>query len=79
MIKDKFDADKAGAQRILAAAGKVFADARLGTADGCRFDFDDAWIHLRPSNTEPVMRIIVEAGQADVARVYVEKVLALRR
>lgn len=78
MVKKKFPADKAQAQRVLASAKKTFAHAKLNAADGCRFDFDDAWIHLRPSNTEPVVRIIVEAKQARCAYEYVEKVLDIR-
>ncbi len=39
-----------------------FKDAEINTLDGIRFDFaDNSWIHIRPSNTEPVLRIIGEA------------------
>ena len=37
------------------------AEARLNTEDGVRIDWDDAWIHIRPSATEPAVRIIGEA------------------
>jgi phosphomannomutase len=61
MHKDKFAADAGQAERIIARTKQRFAGAALDTSDGCRFDFDDGWVHLRTSNTEPVMRIIVEA------------------
>ena len=39
-----------------------FVGAEINTLDGIRFDFpDNSWIHVRPSNTEPVLRIIGEA------------------
>jgi phosphomannomutase len=78
MAKEKFAADQALAQRIMVAAKKKFADARLDTTDGCRFDFDDGWLHLRASNTEPVMRVITEASSAELTRSYVREVLDIR-
>jgi phosphomannomutase len=47
---------------------KEYADLRLTTVDGLRIDWEDAWILIRPSNTEPVLRISSEAlsqGKAD--------------
>jgi phosphomannomutase len=61
------------------SAKKVFSDARLDTRDGCRFDFDDGWLHLRASNTEPIMRIIVEAKDEAVAQKYIDAVFNIRR
>jgi phosphomannomutase len=79
MSKDKFAADKSQARRILDSAKKTFTDAKLDTSDGCRFDFDDGWLHLRTSNTEPVMRIIVEAKDRLTAEKYVDVVLKIRK
>ena len=47
MSKDKFAAEQTQAQQILKLAKKTFADAKLDTTDGCRFDFDDGWLHMR--------------------------------
>ena len=79
MIKDKFVADGAQSQQILNSAKKLFADAKLDTTDGCRFDFDDGWLHLRASNTEPIMRFIVEAKGQRAAQRYVDAVLSIRK
>lgn len=79
MSKDKFAAEKSQAQQILDLAKEAFTDARLDTADGCRFDFDDGWLHLRTSNTEPVMRIIVEAKDQTIAQKYIDTVSNIRR
>jgi phosphomannomutase len=74
MSKDKFTADRTEAQQILASAKKLFADAKLDTTDGCRFDFEDGWLHIRASNTEPVMRLIVEAKDKQTAKKYIDAV-----
>ena len=79
MSKDKFAADKLQAQQILDSAKKAFANAKLDTTDGCRFDFDDGWLHLRASNTEPVMRIIVEAKDQSTAQKYIDMVSNIRK
>lgn len=43
-----------------------FHDATINTRDGVRFDWPDySWIHIRPSNTEPIVRIIGEARTQD--------------
>ena len=75
MSKDKFSADRNQARQILESAKKVFAGAKLDTTDGCRFDFDDGWVHLRVSNTEPVMRLIVEARDQPTAQKYIDVIL----
>jgi len=79
MSKDKFAADKFQAQQILNSAKRTFANAKLDTTDGCRFDFDDGWLHLRASNTEPVMRVIVEAKDRRTAEKYADAVLKIRK
>ncbi len=79
MIKDKFPADKKQAQQILKAACEKFSDAKLNDADGYRFDFAEGWLHLRTSNTEPVMRIIAEAKSQQIAQKYVDLVQDIRK
>jgi phosphomannomutase len=78
MSKDKFPAGQQRAQQILESAKEAFAEAKLETTDGCRFDFDDGWLHLRASNTEPVMRIIVEAKDRPTAQKYIDQVTKIR-
>lgn len=79
MSKEKFSADKSQAERIIESAKKVFKQARLDDRDGCRFDFADGWVHLRCSNTEPVMRLIVEAEDKASAEKYIEAVSKIRK
>ena len=79
MSKDKFTVEKTQAQQILNSAKKLFTNAKLNTTDGCRFDFDDGWIHLRTSNTEPVMRIMVEAKNKTIVQKYIDAVSNIRK
>jgi phosphomannomutase/phosphoglucomutase len=50
------------------------ADADLNTIDGYRLDYGDAWVLVRPSGTEPKVRIYAEAGEPDRARDLAEGV-----
>jgi phosphomannomutase len=79
MHKEKFPANAEQARRIMDLAVERFPGAALNTSDGCRLDLPDGWIHLRTSNTEPVMRVIVEARDEAAARRYVEAVAAIRK
>ncbi len=74
MVKEKFPCSS---QRIAAAVSAVrghFAGARISDIDGVRVDFDDAWVHIRGSNTEPIIRVIAEAPTADRCRALVDEV-----
>lgn len=46
---------------ILKAVKERFADERITDIDGVKIDFKDSWVHLRKSNTEPIIRIYSEA------------------
>ena len=46
-------------------------DGKINTDDGLKIDFEDHWVHLRKSNTEPIVRIIAEAHTMDRATAVV--------
>jgi len=50
--------------RIAAA----YPDARSDLRDGLRLDWDAGWVHVRSSNTEPIVRVIAEAREEAIAR-----------
>ena len=52
-----------------------FSEGRINTEDGLRVDFDDHWVHFRMSNTEPIIRIIVETKSETEAKSLSEKYL----
>ncbi len=53
---------------ILENVKKQYASERLTTIDGVKIDFADKWVHLRKSNTEPIIRIYAEAHTLDEAQ-----------
>lgn len=59
---------------ILAAVKERFAGERITDIDGVKIDFPDSWVHLRKSNTEPIIRIYAEAHTADEARKLAERI-----
>jgi phosphomannomutase len=55
----------------------IFGAAKMITLDGIKFEFADSWLHLRKSNTEPIVRIIAEARSKQKATDLVEKALKI--
>ena len=53
---------------------KNYSELSPNTEDGVRIDFDDAWVHMRKSNTEPIIRIFAEANSQDIANKYALKI-----
>ena len=53
---------------ILEAVKQKFAGETITDIDGVKIDFAESWVHLRKSNTEPIIRIYAEAHTADEAR-----------
>lgn len=48
--------------RTLAAIRKAFTDGKITRTDGLTVEYPDAWFNIRPSNTEPVVRLVIEAS-----------------
>ncbi len=61
----------------LARVAGGFPDAKIDDCDGVRLDLPEGWAHIRPSNTEPIARIIVEASDAETAASLIERVRAV--
>jgi phosphomannomutase len=64
MLKQKIPATFREAKRALSLLKDTYRQGRIDTTDGLRVDFPDFWFHVRPSNTEPVIRLQVEAANA---------------
>lgn len=71
MVKRKLDLAAVGGTAAVAPAlarvRAAFPQARVNDRDGVRLDVEHGWVHLRASNTEPIVRIIAEAPTADEA------------
>jgi len=88
IVKQKVDLarkeDAAPTLKAIAAAyapGRAGTGVRIDTQDGIRLDFDarSAWVHVRASNTEPIMRLIAEAPTAAEATHLLGEVAAAGR
>jgi phosphomannomutase len=66
MCKEKVEGVSWAAARERVA--RRFAGARLDTTDGLRFAWEGEWLHVRPSGTEPMVRVIAEARSEARAR-----------
>jgi len=58
---------------VYMALRQRFADAQVDTQDGLRLAWRDRWLHVRPSNTEPIVRLIAEAPTSVAARQLVDE------
>jgi len=67
IFKDKLDRPNAPLDAVYEALRKHFADAEVDTQDGLRLTWPDRWVHIRPSGTEPIVRVIAEAPTAEAA------------
>jgi phosphomannomutase len=67
MLKDKVSASFRDRKRILDRLRRRYKEGDLDSQDGLRIVYPDFWFHVRPSNTEPVMRLQVEAGNEKLA------------
>lgn len=60
IVKKKIEVTK-NPDEVISKLTDNFSNQKINTEDGLRVDFDDHWVHFRKSNTEPIVRIIVEA------------------
>jgi phosphomannomutase len=73
IVKDKVPRGRAGGLGpVYAALRSRFADAAVDERDGLRLGWRDRWLHVRSSNTEPIIRLIAEAPTEAEARQLVE-------
>jgi phosphomannomutase len=68
MLKTKFEVPREKVAETFAALEKQWPKARVNREDGLRLDGADWWLHVRGSNTEPVVRVIAEAPIEERAR-----------
>src|SRR5688572_9401906 len=67
IVKDKLDRPNAPLDTVYEALKRAFPDAEADTQDGLRLTWPDRWVHIRPSGTEPIVRVIAEAPSAEEA------------
>ena len=73
MVKSKVPATEGLWEGLQSKAENWWPDAEVNRLDGLKWVWPDKWIHLRPSNTEPIIRILAEATDRAVAQELVEE------
>ena len=74
IVKDKVNLEGIDPDELIKKACTLFDDAEKNTLDGIKFTWTDRWVHLRKSNTEPIMRIYAEGPYREDAQKLIEKV-----
>jgi len=74
IMKDKIILDGVDKNIVEKKVKSIFSDAEINSNDGLKLIWNDCWIHIRTSNTEPIMRIYAEAPSKKVAEKLVEQV-----
>jgi phosphomannomutase len=72
ILKNKIELTKdTNIQEMLQEVAQKYASCNPNTIDGVKIDFEKGWVHLRPSNTEPIIRIYVEGEtQSDAEKIW---------
>lgn len=74
MAKTKFPVAGVSVAEVLERLERAYPEARADRTDGLRLDWEDRWVHVRASNTEPIVRVIAEAKEGSEAGVLAESV-----
>lgn len=74
IVKSKVEVSKERSEEVLDVLCKRHTgNGTINMDDGLKIDFPDSWVHLRRSNTEPIIRIIAEAPRAQQAQALVDR------
>ena len=60
---------------ILEKVKDMYKDEEVNDIDGVKIDFPDKWVHLRKSNTEPIIRVYSEASTMEAAEEIGQKIM----
>lgn len=79
MSKNKIQLDELGkdADEVLKMVKEHFSSLNPNTVDGVKIDFAEGWVHLRKSNTEPIIRIYSEGKSPEAAKAFAGKIFDL--
>ncbi len=74
IMKDKIELSSDDLDDLISYSKNIFKDAKINNEDGTKFAWKDKWIHLRKSNTEPIVRLYAEAKDKTIAQDLIKKV-----
>ncbi len=77
MAKEKIELSVSiNPDQILKKLGEMYANEQCTTIDGLKIDFEESWVHMRKSNTEPIIRIYTEAKTEALAKDLAQQFIA---
>ncbi len=74
IAKSKIEIGSLNPDELLNRIIQKYRNEKINTDDGVKIDFADSWVHLRKSNTEPIVRIIGEAKSRGEAKKLIDKI-----
>ncbi len=78
MAKEKIELTPAiNVDAILNEIKNTYKEEKVNDIDGVKIDFTEEWVHLRKSNTEPIIRIYTESTTQEKAQILAEKFIAI--
>jgi phosphomannomutase len=77
IVKEKYTVARERLPELFAALARRWPEAAADRQDGLRLDWPDRWVQVRPSNTEPIVRVIAEAPRAEEAQQLCREVAGL--
>lgn len=78
IIKHKFDIEPdTDISALLKVVRNKYINERINEEDGLKIDFDNGWVHLRESNTEPIIRVIAESNSEEEAQSIINNMLEI--
>jgi len=75
IVKEKISIVGLNPEKVLAKLAKFFANEKIDTQDGLKIIYNDGWVHIRSSNTEPIMRVYAEAITLEKAKELAKMVM----
>jgi phosphomannomutase len=76
MHKAKITCSPSKALRVVGALKRQYADRPVSMLDGINIEWDESWVSVRPSNTEPIIRVVAEARTATDAQDLAERIVS---
>ncbi len=77
IVKMRIEIGKKNPDRVINAVRRSYSKFEMNTEDGLKIDAPDYWIHLRKSNTEPIIRVLAEASSRKEAESRASEVMKL--
>lgn len=73
MAKQKVALDSVDPDTVLQRIAGEYAHEKVTDVDGVKIDFENSWVHLRKSNTEPIIRVYAEAATVQAAEALADQ------